>query len=76
MSAGWIDTVDVETGRTRRLSRSAFAGMARRVRRWQDEVARLAQDADLDVVRIGPEATASDLALSAFVAERRLRKVA
>lgn len=75
LSAGWIEAVDVETGRSRLMSRRALARMADRVRRWQDEVAAMAKDADLDVVRIGTDAVASDLALADFVAERRLRKV-
>ena len=33
-----------------------------------------AKELDLDVVRIGLDQTASDIALSEFVAERRLRK--
>ena len=76
VSAGWIDTVDIETGRTRVMSRASLKAMAQQVRDWQDEVARLARENDLDLVRIGPDAPASDLALSEFVAERRLRKVA
>jgi uncharacterized protein (DUF58 family) len=75
LSAGWIEAVDVETGRSRLMSRRALARMADRVRRWQDEVAAMAKDADLDVVRIGTDVVASDLALADFVAERRLRKV-
>lgn len=75
MSAGWIEAFDVETGRSRLMSRRALARMADRVRRWQDDVAAIAKDKDLDVVRIGIDATASDLALAEFVAERRLRKV-
>ena len=35
----------------------------------------MAKAADLDVLRIGVDEVASDLALSEFVAERRLRKV-
>jgi hypothetical protein len=35
----------------------------------------MAKDVDLDVVRIGPDSAASDLALAEFVSERRLRKV-
>ena len=35
----------------------------------------MGRDADLDVVRIGPDGGTSDLALAEFVAERRLRKV-
>jgi uncharacterized protein (DUF58 family) len=76
VSAGWVDAVDVETGQRRTLSRAQFAAMAERVRGWQDEVARAAHAADLDVVRIGPESVATDLALAEFVGERRLRKVA
>jgi uncharacterized protein (DUF58 family) len=75
VSAGWIEAFDVETGRSRLMSRGALARMADRVRRWQDDVATMAKDADLDVVRIGMDHTASDLALAEFVAERRLRKV-
>lgn len=75
VSAGWIEAFDVETGRSRLMSRRALARMADRVRRWQDDVAALAKDVDLDVVRIGTDHTASDLALAEFVAERRLRKV-
>jgi uncharacterized protein (DUF58 family) len=75
VSAGWIEAFDVETGRSRMMSRASLAAMAERVRRWQDEVAAMGRDADLDVVRIGPDGPASDLALAAFVAERRLRKV-
>jgi hypothetical protein len=57
------------------MSRRALARMADRVRGWQDEVAAMAKDADLDVVRVGPDVVASDLALADFVAERRLRKI-
>jgi hypothetical protein len=76
VSAGWVETVDVETGRTRTMSRAALAGMAERVRAWQNDVARAARDVDLDVVRFGADAAANHLALAEFVAERRLRKVA
>jgi uncharacterized protein (DUF58 family) len=75
VSAGWIEAFDVETGRSRLMSRRALARMSERVRRWQDEVAAAAKDVDLDVVRVGIEPVASDLALAELVAERRLRKV-
>jgi uncharacterized protein (DUF58 family) len=74
VSSGWIDTIDVETGRTRTLSRRALAELAERARDHQADVQRLAKELDVDVVRIGPDQTASDIALSEFVAERRLRK--
>ena len=74
-SAGWIDAFDVETGRSRVMSRSAMASMAGRVRQWQDGVERAAKSADVDIVRIGIDSATTDLALAEFVAERRLRKV-
>ena len=74
-SAGWVDAFDVETGRSRILSRGTMARLADRVRAWQDDVVAAAKDADVDLVRIGIDHTTSDLALADFVAERRLRKV-
>ncbi len=74
--AGWVDTVDVETGRSRVLSRAALGRMAGQVRIFQDRVTSLVRDADLDIVRISPDALTSDLALAELVAERRLKKVA
>jgi uncharacterized protein (DUF58 family) len=74
VSSGWIDAVDVETGRVQTISRSALRQMAARAGEWQDEVQRLAKDAGLDVVRIGRDPRQTDIALSEFVAERRLRK--
>jgi uncharacterized protein (DUF58 family) len=76
VSAGWVDTVDVETGRTRMVSRAAFSRMAGQVRTWQDSVSERVHDADLDIVRISHDAATTDLALSELVAERRLKKVA
>lgn len=74
-SAGWVDTYDVETGRSRVLSRATLDAMASRVREWQDGVMREAKAASLDIVRIGLDPVATDLALAEFVVERRLRKV-
>jgi hypothetical protein len=73
---GWIDATDAETGRTVTLSRGGLARLAGRVRDWQDDVARLARAADLDVIRLGVDSATADLSLAEFVAERRLRKVA
>jgi hypothetical protein len=44
------------------------------VREWQDGVRNQARDLDLDVVTVSPDRSASDVALSEFIAERRLRK--
>ena len=74
VSAGWIETVDVETGRARTVSRHSLRKMAERVRAWQEQVHRMAKDLDIDVVQIGLDQTKADIELSEFVAERRLRK--
>jgi uncharacterized protein (DUF58 family) len=76
VSAGWVETVDIETGRTRTMSRAALTGMAEKVRAWQNDVARTAHEVAVDVVRFGADPVANHLALAEFVAERRLRKVA
>ncbi len=75
ISAGWIEGFDVETGRARIMSRGTMSALARRTRAWQDEVARLAKSNDMDVLRIGVDDRETAIALSEFIAERRLRKV-
>jgi uncharacterized protein (DUF58 family) len=74
VSAGWIEIVDVETGKARTISRRAYRDLAGRARRWQDDVTKVARDIGLDVVTIGLDQAAGDIALSEFVVERRLRK--
>jgi uncharacterized protein (DUF58 family) len=76
VSSGWIEVEDAETGGRRTVSRQTFATMGERVREWQARVERSAREADLDVVRVGLDAQKDELALSEFVAERRLRKPA
>jgi len=76
VSAGWIEAFDVETGKSRVMSRKALRTLSSRTRAWQDEVARLAKDKDLDVLRIGVDEVQTAIALSEFIAERRLRKAA
>jgi uncharacterized protein (DUF58 family) len=75
VSAGWIQTFDVETGRMRTVSRREFGRLAERVDEWQQEVMRLARDADLDIVRVGLDRWEMETILVEFVAERRLRKM-
>jgi uncharacterized protein (DUF58 family) len=75
VSAGWVDAYDIETGRTRVFSRRELRQMGARVAEWQDEVARLARDADLDLVRVGLDRWAMETTLAQFAAERRLRKM-
>ena len=58
------------------MSRGALRALSARTRTWQDEVARMAKDDDLDVLRIGVDELQTAIALSEFIAERRLRKAA
>jgi uncharacterized protein (DUF58 family) len=73
-SAGWIETFDVETGGTRVVSRREFARMASRIDEWQQHVADLARDNDLDLIRVGLDRWEMETTLVEFVRERRLRK--
>ena len=75
VSAGWIEIFDVETGRTRILSRRELRKLADRIEEWQEEIQRLARDADLDIVRVGLDRWEMETVLVEFVAERRLRKI-
>ncbi len=74
VSAGWIEAFDVETGRSRLMSRRTVRALARRAAEWQNEVERTAKDLDMDVLRLGIDQATSDIALMEFVIERRLRK--
>jgi uncharacterized protein (DUF58 family) len=74
ISAGWIEAFDVETGRSRVMSRAAMSKLARRVHEWQDDVERMAKNEGLDVLRLGLDPVQSVIALTEFVMERRLRK--
>jgi uncharacterized protein (DUF58 family) len=74
-SAGWVETVDVETGRTEVVSRRDFNRFAVRIKEWQEEIHRLARDADLDVLRIGLDRWEMETTLVEFLRERRLRKM-
>jgi uncharacterized protein (DUF58 family) len=75
ISAGWIEAFDVETGRAKVMSRHALGALTAKTRAWQDDVARIAKTNDLDVLRIGVDEQQTAIALSEFIAERRLRKV-
>ena len=74
VSAGWIEVFDVETGKTRMMSRGELSHQSERVRAWQDEVTRQAKQVDLDVIRLGIDQVKFDVALIEWVAERRLRR--
>ncbi len=74
VSAGWVEAFDVETGRSRVMSKGELRQMAGRVREWQDDVARRVRGEGLDVLRLGQDQTQFDVALLEWVAERRLRR--
>jgi uncharacterized protein (DUF58 family) len=74
VSSGWVEAFDVETGRSRVMSRRSLHALGAQAREWQDDVQQMAKAADLDVLRFGLDEVASAIALSEFVAERRLRK--
>ena len=74
VSAGWVEVYDVETGRTRMMSRRELGKQSERVKAWQDEIARQAKDNDLDVIRLSLDQVKFDVALVEWVAERRLRR--
>jgi uncharacterized protein (DUF58 family) len=75
VSAGWVEIFDVESGRTQLLSRRELRGLVSRIEEWQEEIERLARDADLDIVRVGLDRWEMETVLINFVAERRLRKM-
>src|SRR5436305_1549978 len=75
VAAGRIQMFDVETGRTRTVSRREFHRLAERVEKWQEEIFRIARDSDLDIVRVGLDRWEMETVLVEFVAERRLRKM-
>ncbi|MGQ0734188.1 MAG: DUF58 domain-containing protein [Acidobacteriota bacterium] len=74
VSAGWVEAFDVESGRSRIMSRKELAAMADGVKAWQDDVARKAKEAGLDALRLESDPTRFDIALLEWVAERRLRR--
>ena len=74
VSTGWVEAFDVETGRSRVMSRRSLRDLGSQARKWQDDVQQIAKDADLDVLRLSLDQVESAIALSEFVAERRLRK--
>ena len=74
VSAGWVETFDVESGRSRVMSRRELMAMAGKVREWQDNVAKKAKLAGIDALRLESDPTKFDVTLLEWVAERRLRR--
>jgi len=75
VSDGWVEVFDIESGRTRVLSRRELRRLSARIAEWQDQIERVARDADLDIVRVGLDRWEMETALVKFTAERRLRKM-
>jgi uncharacterized protein (DUF58 family) len=74
VSAGWVETFDVESGRSRVMSRGELKAMAGKVRDWQRKVADTARLAGIDALRLESDPTKFDITLLEWVAERRLRR--
>jgi uncharacterized protein (DUF58 family) len=75
LSDGWVEVFDVESGRSRVLSRGEMRRLGTRIVEWQDEIERLARSAGLDLVRVGLDRWEMETTLVEFTAERRLRKM-
>lgn len=74
VSAGWVETYDVESGRSRVMSRRELMAMAGKVGEWQNNVVKIAKLAGIDALRLESDPTKFDITLLEWVAERRLRR--
>ena len=72
VSAGWVEIVDVETGRARTISRRTYGQLADRARQWQEEVRRFSKQLDIDVVSIGLDQTKSDIEIGRVSCRERV----
>jgi uncharacterized protein (DUF58 family) len=75
VSAGWIEAVDIETGRSQLVSRREMGRLTARVGEWQEHLFARARDLGLDMLRVGLDRWEMETTLVEFVAERRLRRV-
>ncbi len=75
VSAGWVEGLDVETGRTRLIAASDVRELGDRVTRWQDGVEQQARDRGLDVLRLGgPEQPFHETLVSFLLGRKQLRR--
>jgi uncharacterized protein (DUF58 family) len=72
VSAGWVGCIDGETGAHVDLSRSQLRELPSLMRRHQAAVADYAERADLEVLRVPPDAEEFQSAICDFFLERRL----
>lgn len=74
ISAGWVGCVDSETGERLHLSHLQMRELPRLVRRHQDAVVDHAERADMEVLRVLPDAEPFLSTIVDFFLERRLRR--
>ena len=74
VSSGWVEAFDVETGRSRVLSRKMLRALGKRARAWQDEVHQMAKAVDIDVLRLSLDEIENAVSLSEFVADAAATK--
>lgn len=74
ISAGWVECVDAETGEARMLSAREMERLPRDVERHQAELARHAEQLDVDLVRLGCDPDEFHVALLEMFLERRLHR--
>jgi uncharacterized protein (DUF58 family) len=74
ISAGWIGCVDSETGARVDLSHSQIRELPCLMRCHQDAIADYAERADMEVLRVPPDAEQFQSAIVDFFVERRLRR--
>ena len=71
LSAGWIEGLDVETGRTRLIAASDLRELGDRVASWQDGVEQQALDRGLEMLRLDSPDQPYHETLVAFLLERK-----
>ena len=74
IAAGWVVCVDSETGAHVHLSHSQMRELPCVIRRHQDAIVDYAERADLEVLRVPPDAEQFQSAIVDFFLERRLRR--
>ena len=75
VNAGWLETVDVETGETCTMSRAAALAMRERIAGWQAGVFHRAQARGVEVVIVDADRFRMAETLASCFTRRRLRKL-
>ena len=74
MSAGWVESYDVETGESRMLSHLDVRELGRRVSAWQDDVEQHAHEHGLEVLRLNGQAPDFHDTLVQFLFDRKQQR--